>query len=432
MKQLFDHQRSTIESFLSTSSSEKRGLCIFHDTGTGKTYTTLNLMNELHIPEAIVVVPNPQIANEWKNQSFTDIKLHFTTYNTISKLLVRDDLGGVRALVFDESHKLKSPKSIRTRLAVMLVNKFRGCYRFLLSATPITLNELDFIPQLKIASGGKFFEGLSFYKIRKTYFINVAPPTVKWQKWVINPKLKPEFYEEVNRYSSFIGREALSGLPTRHTSILTYTSSVRTLYTDLLVRKKDTPEVRELLRPYDSVNELTLLGVAHRVMVLDPIRYEKLKAVLERHRDSKILVWSYYRDSYAKIEEVIHSLKLRLSGIIYGGLSQTMRTKAVEDFRSSPEPSVLVASIGTLSEGVNLQIAKVSIFFDLSYNYADIYQAEARNYRFGSPYTDIYEYFFRSDLNLDHVLYKNFKQKLSQDPKTIAHNLESELTSTTK
>ena len=179
MKQLFDHQRSTIESFLSTSSSEKRGLCIFHDTGTGKTYTTLNLMNELHIPEAIVVVPNPQIANEWKNQSFTDIKLHFTTYNTISKLLVRDDLTNVKALVFDESHKLKSPKSDRTRLAVMLVNKFRTCYRFLLSATPITLNELDFIPQLKIASGGKFFEGLSFYKIRKTYFINVAPQNMK-------------------------------------------------------------------------------------------------------------------------------------------------------------------------------------------------------------------------------------------------------------
>ena len=432
MKKLFDHQRSTIESFLSTSSSEKRGLCIFHDTGTGKTYTTLNLMNELHIPEAIVVVPNPQIANEWKNQSFTDIKLHFTTYNTISKLLVREDLTNVKALVFDESHKLKSPKSDRTRLAVMLVNKFRGCYRFLLSATPITLNELDFIPQLKIASGGKFFEGLSFYKIRKTYFINTAPPSVKWQRWIINPKLKQEFYEEVNKYSSFIGREALSGLPTRHSSILTYTSSIRPLYTDLLIRKKDTPEVRELLRPYDSVNELTLLSIAHKIMVLDPARIEILKKVLERHKDSKILVWSYYRDSYALIEKIVHDLNLRLSGVIYGGLSQTLRTRAVEDFRSSPDPSVLVASIGTLSEGVNLQCAKVSIFFDLSYNYADIYQAEARNYRFGSPYTDIYEYFFRSDLNLDHILYKNFKQKLSQDPKTMYKSLSSELTSTVK
>lgn len=428
MMKLFAHQKSTIESFLSSPHTEKKGLCIFHDTGTGKTYTTLNILNELHICEAIVVVPNFQIATEWKNQSFTDIKLHFITYNTISKLLIRDDLGGVKALVFDESHKLKSPKSDRTRLAVMLVNKFRNCYRFLLSATPITLNELDFIPQLKIASGGKFFEGLSFYKIRKTYFINTAPPTVKWQKWVINPRLKPEFYEEVNKYSSFIGREQLAGLPTRHSSILTYQSSVRTLYTDLLVRKKDTPEVRELLRPYDSVNELTLLGVAHRVMVGDPARYEKLKAVLERHRDSKILIWSYYRDSYPKISELIQTLNLRLAGVVYGGMSQNIRTKAVESFRGDNKPSVLVASIGTLSEGVNLQCARVSIFFDLSYNYADIYQAQARNYRFGSPYTDIYEYFFRSDLNLDHILYKNFRQKLSQDPKTMYTTLSNELT----
>ena len=431
MKKLLAHQKTVIESFL-TSDVEKKGLCIFHDTGTGKTFTTLNILDQLGVEEAIIVVPNMQVAREWENQSFSDIKFHFITYATIGKILLRDDLTQVKALVFDESHKLKSPRSDRTRLACMLVNKFRTCYRFLLSATPITLNELDFIPQLKIASGGKFFEGMSFYKIRKTYFINTAPPSVKWQRWSINPKLKPEFYAEVNKYSSFVGRHELSGLPIKHSSIITYNSSVKTLYTDLLVRKKDTPEVRELLRPYDSVNELTLLGVAHRVMISDPVRYEKLKLLLERHKDSKILIWSYYRDSYPKIEEVIHSLNLRLAGIVYGGLLQSQRTKAVEDFRGDNSPSVLVASIGTLSEGVNLQCAKVSIFFDLSYNYADIYQAEARNYRFGSPYQDVYEYFFRSDLNLDHVLYKNFKQKLSQDPKLIYKNLSNELTTTTK
>ena len=98
----------------------------------------------------------------------------------------------------------------------------------------------------------------------------------------------------------------------------------------------------------------------------------------------------------------------------------------VEDFKTYKNPTVLVASIGTLSEGVNLQTAQVSVFFDLSYNYADIYQAEARNYRFGSPYKDVYEYFLQSDLSLDRILYKNFVNKLSQDPKLIYKNISGE------
>ena len=87
-----------------------------------------------------------------------------------------------------------------------------------------------------------------------------------------------------------------------------------------------------------------------------------------------------------------------------------------------------VKCVKILSEGVNLQTAQVSIFFDLSYNYADIYQAQARNYRFGSPHKDVYEYFFKSDLSLDHVLYKNFIGKLSQDPKQIYKTMMEEKT----
>ena len=422
--ELLEHQKNSLVSFIN---SNKRGLCLYHDTGTGKTYTTLSILDKLEIKEAIVVVPNNQIANEWKAQNFTGITLHFTTYSLIAKMILRDDLDGVTAIVFDESHKIKSPKSARTRLAIMLVNKFRGCYRFLLSATPITLNELDFITQLKIASCGKFFEGKNFYAIRRSYFINLAPPTVKWQKWVINPRLKQEFYEEVNKYSSFISREDLDlGLPEKHTNIIEYRSSMKELYKDLLVRKKDSKEVLELLKGYDSVNELTLLSVAHKIMVLDNERQRVLKDILDKHRDMKILIWSYFRDSYPLIKQTIESLGLRLSGIVFGGMTATQKTKVVEDFKTYKNPTVLVASIGTLSEGVNLQTAQVSVFFDLSYNYADIYQAEARNYRFGSPYKDVYEYFLQSDLSLDRILYKNFVNKLSQDPKLIYKNISEE------
>ena len=63
MKKLLAHQKTVIESFL-TSDVEKKGLCIFHDTGTGKTFTTLNILDQLGVEEAIIVVPNMQVARE--------------------------------------------------------------------------------------------------------------------------------------------------------------------------------------------------------------------------------------------------------------------------------------------------------------------------------------------------------------------------------
>ena len=193
MLNLYEHQKNL------AFPEGNLGLCIFHDTGTGKTISTLNLISTLPTPtlkNIIVVVPNLTIAREWEkeNKNF-NLKLDFITYNTISRLLEmisQNKKLHYDIVVFDESHKIKNPTSIRTKQACKLASSIP--VRVLLSATPITQNELDFIPQLKIASFNKFMEGKSFYWIRANYFRNVAPPTVRWQKWELLPKLKEAFY----------------------------------------------------------------------------------------------------------------------------------------------------------------------------------------------------------------------------------------------
>ena len=397
------------------------GLCVFHDTGTGKTRSTLNLLSkELDTPtlkKIIVVVPNLTIAKEWENENSTfNLQLEFITYNTISKVL--DQYYDV--VVFDESHKIKNPTSIRTKKACELASKIP--VRVLLSATPITQNELDFIPQLKIASFNKFMDGKSFYWIRKNYFRNIAPPTVKWQKWELLPKLKESFYEEVNKYSSFIAKENVVKLPDRKIILKNYQapSYTRDLYNDVL-KQKPTEKVLSLFSNYSSITPTNIVAVLHKIVMEDPVRLEYLKMILSSTTE-KTIVWTYLRSTYAPIENICRQLNLPYLTCA-GGLAQHNKVRIVEGFRQAPYPLVLIASLGTLSEGVNLQCANVSIFYDLSYNYADIYQAESRNYRGNSMFSSIKQYFLLSDLKFDNGLFKNYQNKLAYDPKKFYNSL---------
>ena len=419
--ELYNHQEQTKKLFQERG---LKGLCIFHDTGLGKTITTLSLMNDLGVKVALVVTPNVNVQEEWIDQNSYPINLYFSTYNSLSRVILSDEFPRMEAIVFDESHKIKNPTSDRTRLSINLIKKYPNAYRFLLSATPITICELDFIPQLKIASGGMFMRDLGFYKIRKKYFINLAPPTARWQRWKLNPKLKAEFYEEVGKYATFLSRTHFEKLlPKKTQELISYTPSVKTkeLYENVLVKKKPTPEVLELLKEYDSVNESVLLGVAHKIMVNDYERGRALTGILKRFKLArcKTIVWSYFKSSVDIIERAVFDAGLHWYGGINSSTPMKDRLAIVEAFKNDSTPGVLCASLGTLSEGINLQIARVCVFFDLSYNYADIYQAEARNYRFGSKHEEVFEVFLSSGLGLDNVLRLNFEKKITTDPKVI-------------
>lgn len=421
MLTLYDHQKNL------SFPEGNLGLCIFHDTGTGKTISTLNLISTLPTPtlkNIIVVVPNLTIAREWEkeNKNF-NLKLDFITYNTIGRLLEmisQNKKLQYDVVVFDESHKIKNPTSIRTKQACKLASSIP--VRILLSATPITQNELDFIPQLKIASFNKFMDGKSFYWIRANYFRNVAPPTVRWQKWELLPKLKEAFYTEINKYSSFISKESVSVLPKRTLTIEYYhtSSEFKDLYKDI-VKQKPTEKVASLFSSYTAITPTTIISVLHKLIIEDPVRIKVLRNLLFYTID-KTIVWTYLRSSYALIEDICQKLKIPYL-TCSGGLTQNAKIKVVEGFKKADFPLVLIASLGTLSEGVNLQCARRSIFYDLSYNYADIYQAESRNYRNNSPYKDIEQYFILSDLKFDMSLYKNYQNKLAYDPKKFYNDL---------
>lgn len=421
MLTLYDHQKNL------SFPEGNLGLCIFHDTGTGKTISTLNLISTLPTPtlkNIIVVVPNLTIAREWEkeNKNF-NLKLDFITYNTIGRLLEmisQNKKLHYDVVVFDESHKIKNPTSIRTKQACQLA--FSIPVRVLLSATPITQNELDFIPQLKIASFNKFMEGKSFYWIRANYFRNVAPPTVRWQKWELLPKLKEAFYTEINKYSSFISKEKVSLLPKRTLTIEYYhtSSEFKDLYKDI-VKQKPTEKVASLFSSYTAITPTTIISVLHKLIIEDPVRIKVLRKLLFYNID-KTIVWTYLRSSYALIEDICQKLKIPYL-TCSGGLTQNAKIKVVEGFKKADFPLVLIASLGTLSEGVNLQCARRSIFYDLSYNYADIYQAESRNYRGNSPFNNIDQYFILSDLKFDVSLYRNYQNKLAYDPKKFYNDL---------
>ena len=193
--------------------------------------------------------------------------------------------------------------------------------------------------------------------------------------------------------------------------ILEYSTSdkLSSLYKDV-VKQKPTQEIASLFSSYTAITPVTIISVLHKLVMDDPVRIAQLQTLLSSTQD-KTIVWTYLRSTYAPIESLCQKLNIPYL-TCSGGLTPTAKIKVVEGFKKADFPLVLIASLGTLSEGVNLQCARRSIFYDLSYNYADIYQAESRNYRNNSPYKDIEQYFILSNLKFDRSLYRNYQNKL--------------------
>ena len=194
----------------------------------------------------------------------------------------------------------------------------------------------------------------------------------------------------------------------------------KTLYKDVL-NQKPSQEIAELFKSFTAITPIAVISVLHKLIMEDPERLNELENILSSNKQ-KTIIWTYLRSTYAPIENLCQKLSIPYL-TCSGGLTQNAKIKIVQGFKLSKDPLVLIASLGTLSEGVNLQCASRSIFYDLSYNYADIYQAESRNYRGHSPHKKIEQYFLLSDLKFDRALYRNYQNKLAYDPKKFYNTL---------
>ena len=149
----------------------------------------------------------------------------------------------------------------------------------------------------------------------------------------------------------------------------------------------------------------------------DDSKLIELKNKLLELRDAgKILIFSYYTDTVKYIYESLQKDKEFLSSIgheidlIYGVFSPDQRRKKVDEFLNGGID--LLISTDILSEGQNLQKAKIAINYDLHWNPVRMIQRAGRIDRIGSPFKEIFVFNFFPEDELEALL--RLVQRLQQ------------------
>jgi superfamily II DNA or RNA helicase len=129
------------------------------------------------------------------------------------------------------------------------------------------------------------------------------------------------------------------------------------------------------------------------------------KDLIDLHKKGQIIIFTYYTDTlnylYDNLTEVTGLKKLKIEKIS-GATITKERDRIVDDFFGHKIDILL--STDVLSEGMNLQSAKIIINYDLHWNPTRMIQRAGRIDRIGSPYPEILVYNFFPEDELEELL----------------------------
>lgn len=323
---------------------------------------------------------------------------------------------GPEVLIWDESHRLKSTKARRSKLAYELSNV--GDLRplsYLLSGSPVLNSPLDLFQQYKIMDGGATF-GTNYWIFQARFFEdkNAWMKASNRQKWFPNLVVRPGAVEEINelifRSGMRVTKEECLDLPEevpvtikcgmlpeqrKHyeemkRDFLAYVDGVGCAMATMALTKalrlmQITSGYLPLMPPLPPVD--TPLIQTHseptkKVYEGSP-KEEALEELLrEITPNSKVLVWAVWKENYATIRKVCERLKLVMVEV-HGEVSTHEQTENVRRFKEDPSVRVFLGHPGSGGIGINLTEAPYSIFYSRTFSLEHFLQARARNHRGG-------------------------------------------------
>lgn len=454
---LWEHQKRAIYKGL-----VEKDLALFFEMGLGKSRTLLEIYRRRcadhgRVLKHLVFVPPVAISN-WKREicKFTKIpsekvflvtgsarekkkvlseatkysdSIVVTNYETVQS----DDLFGMlekygfEVLTFDESQRLKNPRSKRAKKILKLSDQGQVKFRYLLSGTPILNSALDIWMQYRILDGGATF-GKSYFNFRDRYFQDLN------SRWVGKPNYFPKFVPIVEKYpelSERIGKIAMKAekkecldLPplVKMRAETEMSAEQKRVYKELSLEyvaevtsmvnsKKPTYLVTELAiskalrmqqiltgyipNPLVDPNDPEHLLQKDVVFFEDNPRARALSELLEDVAPNhKVIVWACFAPNYKIIADICKSLGLEYAEL-HGGITGKKREDDINRFTTDEKCRVLIANQAAGGVGINLVEASYMIYYSKNFSLEQDLQSEARNYRGGS---EIHEKVTRIDL----------------------------------
>jgi len=322
-------------------------------------------------------------------------------------------------IILDESHRIKSPSSRKTR-AIWALGPVAD-YRLILTGTVVTKSKrlFDIYAQWKFLNPQRF-SNMTFGEFKNTYGRWLVMD--KYSKWLGN-RHEHELHKLIHLDAFSITREECYDLPKSTNQIIPVQLEESAEYYDRMaedmVVRIHTGEITEA--SIRLVQGMRLQQITSGLLRTSPSDeypngrlviggHEKLRAIQSRiedlmEMDEKVVIGAVFKADIARLKEMCEKLKLPVF-VISGGMSHQEREYARTQFPKVKGGAVFIGQPAAAGEGIDLSCASIMQWYSLPLSWVNFRQFSDRIALSSKP--TFHEFFLAP--GIDQVIYETLQE----------------------
>ena len=421
--QLFAHQIKGLNMALERF-KEGAGFGLLFEVGCGKTLTAISIAGVLFeknkIERVLVVCPS-SIVSVWEqdiekfaafpytvralqgnkqtrlkllegllNATLGDppLSIAVINYESVHREGIFQGLLGYDAdlIICDESQRIKTHNAAQSKAMHKLGDKAR--YKLILSGTPVQNNAIDLWSQYRFLDPSIF--GSNFYAFKARYTVSGGFQG----KQIIGYQNLEELIKKAHSIAYRVKKEECLDLPEQLfiDRPIELSAPEKRLYNDiknesLAELESGTVTAETILTKILRLQQFTggfLADDEGNMNQVSSAKLDTLKEILEDFIPSgdKVVIFARFTEELKAIKKLLDNMSIKFD-FIDGSVPQEKRGGIVSHFQNDSETKVFLAQVATAGLGITLTAASISIFYSVSFNYAEFTQCVGRIHRIG-------------------------------------------------
>ena len=403
---LYDYQKNIV------SKLDKSKLLLM-SVSSGKTYCSMFAYKKYGKGRLLILSP-ANMVEEWKSTckelNVTDYDIY--SYNKICMAKYMDEILKTKydVIIVDEAHHISNRKNKSTKKLLLKIDTIR--LKYLLTATPENYEWQDFYIYFRIIFGKSF---MSYTSFASRYFIQRQS---YWNPYVYEVIGYVDEYQLLDMKDdiSIVYNKVRKAKVEEHEVYIPINKELTDKYKSILKSKVykdyiiDSPAKNSYMkRMMASFMLLEDDEDTYKFKLLDTIKLDKLKEILDENKDSNIIIYYNYINERTIIEKYLQSMNFEYS---------LFTTK--DDFKTTTPGKINMISYSVGSEGINgFRDCTVYIAFSLPYSKRIFKQSKGRINRLDNYEVEKYYYFIN---DIDKKVLETLKKGQSFTDKLMEKN----------
>lgn len=446
---LYDYQAVTSNDIVNRiKTGEIRGAYLGFDTGTGKTVTSLSVMEQLcdigYIDNLIVICPVSKV-EDWKRdikEEVPSIETSFVTsfqsaWREKNSKVISEQIGQSTGIIIDEGHKMKTYDSKQSKYIQKLAENYNP-YILVLSATPQNKKYIDLYPQYKVLGSHLF--NIKAKDFKKEYCIEAQNFNLVYAgksrfpfNEIVGYKHIDLMDEEVKKYTYYKKYESEYDRPIEIPQSFKMTSDMKYFKEKKVWPKMDEKALLSALEAGDIEDVDTDFIIANRPTLHHIYMRESCSGFIcdKKLKDNPKLQWleDFFEGNEGRIvvftnfineTHIIEDLckKMKRPSCIYDG--------SHKDLTNWNENENCIAIVNVVAGGAGLNDfvkTNIAIYFSPPENHIDFEQSKGRIDRIGQTKQPVY-YYLQIMNSVEPQIYRALKDGQDFDDKMFESWIE--------